>query len=254
MNKQPEKAMILAAGMGRRLRPLTDDKPKALVSLGGKTLLELVIRQLKNFGIRAIIINVHHHAQQIIDFVKRNNSFGLHIEFSFEERLLNTGGGLKKARWFFEDSETFLLHNVDVLTDMNYQVLFAHLRSTHALAALAVRKRKTNRYLLFDAQMRLTGWQNIQSGKLKIVRKIFPAFRPFAFSGIQALRSKIFEFFPEQDVFSLIDVYLQLAYRSYPIVGVVNNKDRWLDVGKPETLHAAEQIFADFFVDGVRPQ
>ncbi len=242
------KAMILAAGIGSRLKPLTDEKPKALIPIGGIPLLEIVIERLKSFGIKAIIINVHHHAQQIIDFVKKKHSFGLHIEFSVEDKLLDTGGGLKKARWFFDDVDTFLLHNVDILTDLNYQLLFNRIRETHALSVLAVRQRKTSRYLLFDAQMRLVGWQNIKKGELKVVRKVFPAFTPFAFSGIHALRRKIFEYMPERDAFSMIDLYLELVYKSLPVVGLRTDHSRWLDVGKPEALSRAENKFKDFII------
>ena len=243
----PEKAMILAAGIGSRLRPLTNEMPKALVPIQGKPLLEIVIKRLKTFGVKAVIINVHHHAEQIIEFVKKKDGFGLEVAFSLEEQLLDTGGGLKKARWFFEDADAFLLHNVDVITDMDYSLLFKRLQTTGALASLAVQRRKTNRYLLFDGQMRLVGWQNKQTGTLKIVRRIFPAFRPFAFSGIHALRTKIFDYFPEDDVFSMIDVYLQLAFRSLPVSGVVTGNARWLDVGKLEALEQAAKLFPDFF-------
>ena len=242
----PTKAMILAAGLGSLLRPLTDKTPKALVTIQGKTLLELVIGQLKAFGVEEIIINVHHHAQQIIDYVQKNNGFGLHIEFSVEEQLLDTGGGLKKAQWFFEDTDAFLLHNVDILTDMDYGLLFNRLEQTHALAALAVRRRKTGRYLLFDPPMRLVGWQNTQTGTLKVVRRIFPAFKPFAFSGIHALRREIFDYMPDDSVFSMIDLYLQLVYRSLPVVGAATDQYRWLDAGKPEGLKEAETLFKDY--------
>ena len=247
MSKEVRKAMILAAGLGRRLQPATLNKPKALIEIKGVPLLQIVIERLKAFGIREIIINVHHHAGQIMDFVRKQNRFGLHIAFSVEEHLLDTGGGLKKARWFFEDCDRFLLHNVDILTDMDYGLLFRRLESTAALAALAVRRRKTTRYLLFDGQMRLVGWQNKKTGQLKVVRRIFPAFHPFAFSGIQALRSAIFDYLPEEDVFSMIDVYLSLAYRSLPVTGVITDAYRWLDVGKPQSLTQAETLFSDFW-------
>lgn len=241
------KAMILAAGMGTRLQPLTADRPKALVEIKGKTLLELVIGRLKQFGVKEIIINVHHHAQQIIDFVHKNHDFGLHIAFSVEEALLDTGGGLKKARWFFDDVDSFLLHNVDVLTDLDYSRLFKALRTTNALAALAVRQRKTSRYLLFNAPMHLVGWQNTEKGQLKIARKNCASFRPFSFCGIQALRSKIFDYLPGENVFSMIDAYLRLAHQSLPVVGAQIDDARWLDLGRIETLKQAEILFSDFF-------
>ncbi len=241
------KAMILAAGKGTRLRPLTDTRPKALVEIQGRTLLELVVERLKKAGVREIIINVHHHAEQIIEFVKKKNAFGLHVAFSVEDELLDTGGGLKKARWFFDDVEMFLLHNVDILTDLNYDRLFKALQTTGALAALAVRRRRTSRYLLFNAQKRLVGWQNVRSGELKIARKTCASFSPLAFSGIHALRREIFDYFPDEPAFSIIDAYLQIAHKAMPVVGVSIDDCRWLDVGKPEELEKAQTLFSDFF-------
>ena len=240
------KAMILAAGLGTRLRPLTNDRPKALVEIGGTTLLELNIRRLKQAGVRAIIINVHHHAQQIIDFVKARNAFGLHIEFSVEEELLDTGGGLKKASWFFADVPYFLVHNVDVLTDLNYSKLMGCLENENALACLAVRKRKTTRYLLFDRHMQLAGWQNVQSAEKRFTSSVRVNLKPLSFLGVQALSTKIFDFLPNQSKFSLIDAYLQLATLGFKIRGLIDNEARWIDVGKKPSLKEAEQLFADW--------
>jgi len=238
--------MILAAGRGTRLHPLTEHKPKALVTVGGRALLELVIERLKKFGVTSLIINVHHHARQIIDFVKQHDSFGIHIEFSVEEELLDTGGGLKKARPFFDDADYFLLHNADVLTDMDYSRLFTSLQSSSALACLAIRRRKTSRYLLFDPQFRLCGWQNVKTDSLRLVKPDLKEYQPFSFMGVQALSVKIFDYLPERRVFSLIDAYLQIAEKNKTILGLAEEKARWLDLGKMENLKQAEQLFSDF--------
>src|ERR1700730_11225643 len=154
------KAMILAAGLGTRLRPLTDDRPKALVEVAGHTLLEITLLRLRQFGIREVIVNVHHFAEMIVEYLKKNDNFGLRIEISREEVLLDTGGGLKKAAWFFlEDSnhsdEPFILHNVDVLSTIDIERMVQSHRENQALATLAVQERETSRYLLFDAQNQL---------------------------------------------------------------------------------------------------
>src|ERR1700756_1723886 len=156
------RAMVLAAGLGTRLRPLTDNRPKALVVLAGRTLLEITLARLRSFGIREVIVNAHHFADQIVDYLKANANFGMRIEISREEVLLDTGGGLKKAGWFFlEDAdnsdERFILHNVDVLSTIDLERMVQSHRENQALATLAVQKRETSRYLLFDAQKQLCG-------------------------------------------------------------------------------------------------
>ncbi|WP_456408235.1 nucleotidyltransferase family protein [Caldithrix abyssi] len=240
------KAMILAAGLGTRLRPLTDQRPKALVEIGGKTLLEINIRRLKEAGFKELIINVHHHAQQIMDFVEKNKAFGLRIAFSVEKQLLDTGGGVKKARWFFEDCDAFLVHNVDVLTDMDYTNLFENLKETRALACLAVRQRDTQRYLLFDDRLVLGGWQNIRSGEKRIMVEHNRPLKPYSFMGVQVLSSAIFDFFPAETKFSLIEAYLQLAAQKQKVCAVIEQQARWLDVGKKGSLLEAELLFADW--------
>src|SRR5712692_1778130 len=156
------KAMILAAGLGTRLRPLTDTRPKALVELSGRTLLEITLSRLRTFGVTDVIINVHHFADQVIAYLKSHNNFGMRIEISREEILLDTGGGLKKATWFFlEDSarldEPFLLHNVDVISTIDFARMLQFHSENHALATLAVQSRETSRYLLFDDHHQLRG-------------------------------------------------------------------------------------------------
>src|SRR5713226_4478722 len=161
------KAMILAAGLGTRLRPLTDNRPKALVEVAGRTLLEICLSRLRTFGISEVIVNVHHFADMVIDYLKSKNNFGMRIEISREDVLLDTGGGLKKAAWFFlEDSnrshsskidEPFLLHNVDVISTIDFQRMLLFHNENHALATLAVQTRETSRYLLFNDQLQLCG-------------------------------------------------------------------------------------------------
>src|SRR5690606_32019928 len=153
------KAMIFAAGMGTRLKPLTDTIPKALVPVGGKPLLQHIIEKLKRFGFNEIIINIHHFGQQIIDFVQENNSFDIRIEFSDErEQLLDTGGGIKKAAWFFDDNKPFLVHNVDILSNIDLQELYHFHLKNNTIATLLCSIRQTSRYLLFDTDNHLRGW------------------------------------------------------------------------------------------------
>jgi NDP-sugar pyrophosphorylase family protein len=261
------KALIFAAGLGTRLRPLTNDRPKALVEVNGVTLLEIAIRRLKAAGCREIIVNVHHFAEQVIDFIEKNGQFGIQIAVSDErEQLLDTGGGLKKAAWFFDDGLPFLVCNADVLTDMNLAHFYQKHLESGAIATLAVRRRTTSRYFLFDEKMRLCGWQNAKTGEERIVGSpqstvgspqsaVAPlqsfnpsilqsfnplAFNPFAFSGIHAISPALFNWLPAtKGPFSIIDVYLEAA-QTCLILGFDHSADEWLDVGKPEALEAAE--------------
>ena len=165
--------MIFAAGLGTRLKPLTDNCPKALIPVGGKPMLQIVIEQLKKYGFNEIILNVHYLAEQIYDFVEQNNQFGIKISFSDEtDKLLETGGGLWKARDFFDDGKPFLLCNADVLTNINLEKFYnAHVQS-NAISTLAVRERNSSRYLLFDDEDILFGWENVKTHEVKIPRKI----------------------------------------------------------------------------------
>lgn len=235
------KAMIFAAGLGTRLRPLTNDKPKALVPVNGTPLLEIAIRRLKYFGYDDILVNVHHFGQQIIDFLEKRQHFGIRITISDErEELLDTGGGLKKAAPFFGD-EPFLLYNTDVLSDIDLQALREAHQQKEALATLAVRRRETSRYLLFDESLQLCGWKNARTGEVRLSRKP-PNTTPLAFSGIHILSPGIFDFMPaSRSVFSIIDVYLEAA-RSHPLYGYRHDDTRWLDVGKHPALEQAEAL------------
>ncbi len=245
------KAMIFAAGLGVRLRPLTDTKPKALVEINGVTLLELVINRLKKTGVNEIIINVHHFAGQIIDFLDKKQRFNIRIEISHENELLDTGGGLQKAGWFFDDSNPFLLHNVDVLTDLDYEtVISSHLQSG-ALVTVAVRRRKTTRYFLFDQSQRLCGWKSTDSGEIKMARKPDGQLQNLSFMGIHVISPKIFDLFTEKAPFSIIDAYLRLAADEHKITAYRADRARWIDLGKKENLAEAERMFNDEFFNKI---
>lgn len=240
------KAMILAAGLGTRLRPITYSTPKALVKVGEQTLLETIIKRLKLFGFNQIIINVHHFADQIIQFIDNKNSFDIHIEISREDNLLDTGGGLKKAAWFFDDDKPFLLHNVDILSDVDIAELTQFHKKNNSMATLATRKRKTTRYLLVDTENNFCGWKSIQSGQEKIVGRHERKLSPISFMGIHIISPKLLKLLPPENKFSIIETYVQLA-ENYSIKTMRCDKCRWLDLGKPEKLKQAEIVFPDFF-------
>lgn len=238
------KAMIFAAGLGTRLKPITDKIPKALVSIGGKPLIQHTIENLKHFGFNEIIINVHHFADQIIEFVLSNNSFNIHIEFSEEKELLDTGGGIKKASNFFNDNKPFLVHNVDVLSNLDLRELYLyHIKSNNA-ATLACSVRQTSRYLLFNEDNMLRGWINKSNGQTK---SAIPNFNPakhieLAFSGIHILNSSILKDMKDfPDKFSIIDFYLSLCIKK-PINAFYNTESRMIDVGKPDSLKEANNF------------
>lgn len=241
------KAMLFAAGLGTRLRPLTNNKPKALVELEGRPLLEWAIRKLKYHGFNQLIVNVHHFGEQIIDFLAAHHNFDIQIEISDErDLLLDTGGGLKKAEWFLSD-EPFLMYNTDVITSLDLKHFFdAHLK-TDALATLAVRQRTTSRYLLFNDQNILSGWRNVKTGAQRICRP-HSTYHDFAFSGIHAVDPKIFSLLPEAAVFSIIDVYLQ-AGQQHDIQAYPHDATIWLDLGKPANLEQAKTVLTDIIVD-----
>ncbi|MTK52114.1 nucleotidyltransferase family protein [Paludibacter sp.] len=237
------KALIFAAGLGTRLKPLTDTIPKALVPINGTPLLELVLRKLIANGFDKIIINVHHFADQIIDFVKQNNSFGVRIEISDERNaLLETGGGIKKASWFFDDGEPFLVHNVDILSNIDLKELYDYHRSNNGIATVVVSNRDTARYLLFDSNLRLNGWTNIKTGDVKSPFEALDvsSCQRLAFSGIHVISPKVFDLMSGWDgKFSVIDFYLDIAAKE-TITGFVPENLKMIDVGKIDSLHDAE--------------
>ena len=246
--------MILAAGLGTRLKPLTDTMPKALVPVSGRPLLDINIRRLMEQGYDRFVVNIHHFAQQIIDFVKEQDYAPL-VHFSDEtDQLLETGGGLKKAQGLFRDDQPILIHNVDILDNVNYD-WFARQHQPDEDAVLLVSQRKTKRYLLFDNAMHLMGWKNIETGEIKspyeYVRRTGLSqhgeeLNMFAFSGIHSFSPRLFplmERFPER--FPIIDFYLSVCHRA-PIVGLVKPDLQVLDVGKLDSLSEAEKFLDNF--------
>ncbi|GAK52074.1 nucleotidyl transferase [Candidatus Moduliflexus flocculans] len=237
------KAMIFAAGLGTRLRPLTDSCPKALMSINGLPLLELVIRRLERAGVREIIINAHHFADRIVEFVHQRKSSATALHVSDERDLLrDTGGGLKHAAQFFNDNTPFFAHNVDVISDVDLSALYRyHCAQPDALATLCVLDRPSSRKLLFDASGALCGWEHRGRGEQKISR--MPAdgiWRAFAFSGIHVISPELFMYMPEQPVFSIIDVYLSAA-STRRILAYQHDQENWFDIGTSERLAQAAQ-------------
>lgn len=239
------KAMIFAAGLGTRLKPLTDSLPKALVSVGGKPLLQHIIEKLKQSGFDEIIINIHHFGQQIIDFVEENNRFDIRIEFSDErEKLLDTGGGIKKASWFFDDNKPFLVHNVDILSNVDLHRLVIYHREAGSEATLVCSKRQTSRYLLFDESDHLRGWINESTGEIKSPFSDLNSdrYKKLAFSGIHILHPPILGYMQDfPDKFSIIDFYLSVC-KIHPITGYTPAGMRMMDAGKTDTLKEAEKF------------
>lgn len=238
------KALLFAAGLGTRLKPFTDHHPKALAEVAGKTLLEHNIRYLQGFGIRDVVVNVHHFAEQIEEVLLRNDNFGSHVEISDERaEVLETGGGLLKALPLLRAEESFVVMNVDVLTNLNLDTLIATHKVNGNDATLAVMHRKSSRYLLFDESLQLCGWRNEKTGGEKLPRAT-GSLTPFAFTGIQILSRHLVEAIPQSGKFSLIEAYLALA-NSHRICGYDHTGDVFLDVGKPEALLAAEVLLAE---------
>ena len=228
------KAMILAAGLGTRLKPYTEHKPKALLEWNGVPLLEQVILKLKEQRFDEIIINVHHFAEQIIDFVKQKEQFGIRIEFSHERgKLLDTGGGIANASWFF-DKKPFLVYNVDIISDIDLEKLFeAHVNSK-AIATLAVKERVTSRSLLMNHEGLLKGWRDNRSGETILVGENEDQLIPIAFSAIHVVDPAVFNLFPDEKRFPIIPFYLDLA-RIRSINLYRHDQDSWSDMGKLES-------------------
>ncbi len=235
--------MIFAAGLGTRLLETTSDKPKALVEIGGKTLLQRVIEKLRNEGVTGVVVNVHHFSALVVDYLSAND-FGIPVYISNEtDRLLDTGGGLKKAASFFNDNSPILLYNVDILSSLNVEKVKAEHLKSGALATLVVRNRSTQRYLKFNNEQRLTGWLNKKTGETKIaVPGSFENSVEMAFSGIHIVQPEIVDLMPDKERFSIINLYLDLA-KNHLIKGYFDKSDLWMDVGKPEQLQKARNLF-----------
>jgi NDP-sugar pyrophosphorylase family protein len=229
------RAMILAAGTGTRLQPLTDEKPKALLKFQGKTMLEHVISQITGHGIKDIIVNVHHHADQIITFVKNNNYFGINISFSDErEQLMDTGGGILKAQWFLDGFGPFLVHNVDIFSDIDLKKYFKAHAAGRAIATLAVTDRKSSRNLLIDKENRLCGWENKRSGE-KIISIRKTGLRGLAFSGVHIIDPEIFTLIENKEPFSMTTAYLELA-GTRKILTYEHSGDTWIDMAHQDNF------------------
>ena len=236
-------AMIFAAGLGTRLRPLTNDKPKALVELNEQTLLQITIEKLQKAGFNHIVVNVHHFSQLVIDYLKANQNFGADILISDEsDALLDTGGGLKKASPLFLDKEPILIHNVDIVSSINLLELYKTHCNNNVLATLAIRNRPSSRVLLFDENNLLRGWKNISTGtsKLPLTTSNPDNLQPYAFSGIHIVNHELLQLISETGKFSIIDVYLRLS-ANHSIMAYQHDADYWNDVGKHEQLKAAEE-------------
>ena len=241
------KAMVLAAGLGTRLRPLTDDRPKALVEVGGRTLLEITLARLRTFGIREVIVNVHHFADKVISFLEAHDNFGMRIEVSREDVLLDTGGGLKKAGWFFlegadSNAEPFVLHNVDVVSTIDLQRMVAFHSETQALATLAVQQRDSSRQLVFDEHLQLCGRRIGRDQKAEMVRAAKET-QELAFSGVHIISPRLLPLMKEDGVFSIIDCYLRLAGGGEKIAAFRADEYYWRDLGKPADLQQAARDF-----------
>lgn len=237
--------MILAAGLGTRLKPLTDHKPKVLLRAGEYTLLEFAIKKLQKYGFNDLIINIHHHGNQIIEYLIEHDNFGCNITISDEtNQLLNTGGAIRKAAHFLNDQKPFIVYNADIISNIDLFHLYEYHIETGGLATLVVRRRETSRYLLFDELMQLTEWQNREKGLSKIVRITEKPPKPFAFSGIHVISPAIFNLLPNNEAFSIIDAYLEIA-RVNRIVGYVDESSLFADAGKPDSLAEAGRIAAE---------
>jgi mannose-1-phosphate guanylyltransferase len=284
------KAMVLAAGLGTRLRPLTDTRPKALVEIDGRSLLEITLTRLKQFGVRDVIINVHHFADLVVEYLKAHEHFGMRIEVSREEVLLDTGGGLKKAEWFFlqdpdEMDEPFLLHNVDVISTIDFREMLDFHKARKALATLAVQDRETSRYLLFDKEKQLCGRRVGRKGKPELAQRFLadapkktePAseggrytrqgtasglptlaghsgalvpkvpLQALAFSGIHVISPRLLTMMQEVGVFSIIDTYLHLTAHGEKILAFNADRYYWRDLGKPNDLKQASDDYKQKF-------
>ncbi len=237
------KAMVLAAGLGTRLRPLTGERPKALVELAGRTLLEITLARLREFGVREVIVNLHHFAGQVAAYLHAHGNFGMRIELSREDVLLGTGGGLKQAGWFFEPrsaaGEPFLLHNVDVLSAIDLGRLAAAHAQSGALATLAVQERSSSRYLLFDEKLHLCG-RRIGRGRNPEIVRPCPHPLALAFSGIHLISPRLLTMWTEDGEFSIIDTYLRLARAGEKIQAFRADEYYWRDLGTRASISQAE--------------
>jgi NDP-sugar pyrophosphorylase family protein len=235
------KAMILTAGVGSRLRPLTDTCPKALIDINGVPMLEIVLRRLINAGCTEVVINVFHLAETILDFLRAKNNFGIRIEISHETALLDTGGGLKKVAGFFDDGRPFFVHNVDVLSNIDLNKMYCFHVENVGLATLAVQNRTTGRYFLFDEKGLLRGWESVKDQRIEWAGTPLNDFQRLAFNGIHVISPEIFSKMREEGAFSIIQTYLRLASEGEKILAFRMDDYDWRDLGRLEKLEEARR-------------
>lgn len=231
--------MVFAAGLGTRLRPYTNDRPKALVEVGGMSLLEIQLRRLMRFGVEEVVVNAHHFAELVETELDSLRHLGMEIKVSDERgMLLETGGGLKKAGELLGRDKPILIANVDVLTDLNLRDMESRLEESGALAVMAVRQRETSRYLVWGKDLRLKGWMNKKTGETR--GNVEAEDLQLAFSGVHMIRPEFLDLIRQEGKFSIIDTYLDLA-QSQLILGHRHDEDLWMDVGKPDQLEEANR-------------
>ncbi len=234
------KAIILAAGLGTRLKEITQNIPKALVEVNGKTMLEIALLNLKKQGINNFLINIHHHGKSIIDFLATNNNFGVDITISDERnQLLDTGGAILKAKDFIKGYEPILVHNVDVISDVKIQSLIEYHNTNDSVVTLCVRKRETQRLLLFNKSLFLIGWVNLKTNEFKWVDKSYLNYSKYAFSGIYVISPRFVDLIQQSGKFSIIDTWLEMAMNNI-LKGYIDTSKQWHDLGTLEKIKIAE--------------
>ncbi len=240
------KAMVFAAGVGSRLKPITDHIPKALVEVGGEPVLGLQLRRLAHFGFTSIVVNVHHHSDKVRNFLSNLHLSGVEIEISDEtDGLLDTGGGLWKASPFFNEGEPFLVHNVDILSNADLDLLYQQHKASKALATLLVSERESSRHFLFNAMDQLRGWENVKTGVQKLPCRLQETLTPLAFSGIHVINPTIFSLHHQNGSFSIIDTYLQLCCYNSILGHKASSETVIHDIGTPQKLEEANRLMAE---------
>ena len=240
------KGLIFAAGLGTRLHPITLTKPKALVEVGGVPMLGRVISKLKDFGVTDLTVNVFHFANQVIDYIKANNSFGIDIHISDERpTLLDTGGGIVRARRWLEGSEPILIHNADIFTDFDIAHMLAVHESSRSAATLLASLRISSRYLLFDSEGTMQGWTNKSTGEVKPEGLVAESLTPLAFGGVHIISPSILPLLADygKEVFSIIPFYIDFCKKLRITAHIPAQPYNWIDIGKPESLAIARQLF-----------
>lgn len=235
-------AMIFAAGLGTRLRPLTNDRPKALVEINGITMLEMALRKMESAGISRVIVNVHHFRDKMLEFIRNYQSATMEVVVSDEsDQLLDTGGGLLKARSLFMPDEPILLYNVDIVTTASLPQFIDFHTKYDPVVSMMVKQRPTSRYLMFNKEMQLSGWQNTKTGE-KIICREADQYENFGFQGIHIVSPCIFDLITETGKFPIMELYLRLAGH-YTFKGYESKNELWFDIGSPEKLeHTKEQL------------